>query len=76
MDIIRDWWAQILTGVTILAWALRIEHQTKGNASEIRRLWHQRSEDLAAHKEAREATNEMLAEVRADIKTLLSRMGK
>ncbi|MDX0329276.1 hypothetical protein GOC48_03735 [Sinorhizobium meliloti] len=76
MDIIRDWWAQILTGVAILAWALRIEHQTKGNTSEIRRLWHQRSEDLAAHKEARAATNEMLAEVRADIKTLLSRMGK
>lgn len=58
-----------------MAWAVRVEHQTKANASEIRRLWHQRSEDLAAHKEAREATNEMLTEVRADIKALLRKVG-
>ncbi|RVN58488.1 hypothetical protein U8C32_02585 [Sinorhizobium medicae] len=71
MDIIRDWWAQILTGVAILAWALRIEHQTKANWIEIDRIWKQRAEDLAAHRAAREETNEMLAEVRADIKELL-----
>lgn len=57
-----------------MAWSVRIESQTKHNASEIRRLWHQRSEDLAAHKEAREATNALLNEVRNDIKTLLGRV--
>lgn len=71
MELLKEFWAQIVTGIGLIVWALRIESNTKTNASEIRRLWHQRSEDLSAHKEAREATNEMLAEVRADIKELL-----
>lgn len=75
MEVLKDWWTQIIAGVVLIMWALRVENQTKNNASEIRRLWHQRSEDLAAHKEAREATNEMLKEVRADIKELLRKAG-
>lgn len=76
MDIIKDFWALILAGVGLVAWSIRLESQTKANTLEISRIWKQRSEDLASHKQAREETNEMLAEVRADIKTLLSRMGK
>lgn len=75
MDVLKEFWTYILAGVTLTMWALRVENQTKNNASEIRRLWLQRSEDLAAHKEAREATNEMLGEVRADIKELLRKVG-
>lgn len=75
MDVLKEFWTYILAGVTLIMWALRVENQTKNNASEIRRLWLQRSEDLAAHKEAREATNEMLGEVRADIKELLRKAG-
>ena len=39
----------------------------------IQAVWRQREEDLRAHKEARDTTNEMLNEVRRDIKTLLAR---
>lgn len=74
MDIIRDYWAQLLAGIGLIVWALRVESNTKANSSEIRRLWKQRSEDLTAHKEAREATNALLNEVRNDIKTLLGRV--
>lgn len=74
MDIIRDYWAQLLAGIGLIVWALRVESNTKANSSEIRRLWNQRSEDLAAHREAREATNSLLNEVRNDIKTLLGRV--
>lgn len=74
MDIIRDYWAQLLAGIGLIVWALRVESNTKANSSEIRRLWNQRAEDLAAHREAREATNALLNEVRNDIKTLLGRV--
>ena len=75
MDLLKEFWAQILAGVAVVVWAVRIESSTKANASDIKRLWQQRAEDLASHKEAREATNEMLAEVRADIKELLRKAG-
>lgn len=71
MDLLKEYWAQLITGIGLIVWAIRVESQTRANSSEITRLWKQRSEDLAAHKEAREATNEMLAEMRADIKELL-----
>lgn len=76
MEIIKDWWAFILAGVGLVAWSIRLESQTKANTAEIARIWRQRAEDLAAHRAAREETNDLLAEMRADIKTLLSRMGK
>lgn len=75
MDVLKEFWAFILAGVALVAWSIRLESQTKANTLEIARIWKQRSEDLAAHKEAREATNEMLAEVRADIKELLRKVG-
>lgn len=75
MEILKEFWGQILAFVAVLVWAVRIESSTKTNKSEIERLWKQRAEDLAAHKEAREATNEMLAEVRSDIKELLRKVG-
>lgn len=66
-------WAQIVALVGIIIWLVRGEAQIRSNASEIRRVWRQREEDLRAHKEARDTTNAMLDEVRRDIKTLLSR---
>lgn len=76
MEIVREYWAMILSALGLVAWALRAEFATKANASEIRRLWKQRDEDLRAHKEARDTTNEMLKEVRSDIKKLLQRKGE
>ncbi|WYK04484.1 hypothetical protein DWF04_000030 [Cereibacter sphaeroides f. sp. denitrificans] len=70
--------------VGVVAWAVRAEAATQGNAKEIRRIWRQREEDLHAHREAREATNrkidemreeqrEQMRELRSDIKALLHR---
>jgi len=66
-------WQWLLALVATVAWLIRGEAQTKANSSEIRRLWKQRDEDLRAHKEALDTTNDLLTELRQDIKTLLAR---
>lgn len=71
--LLQSAWTQIVAGIGLIIWLVRGEAQTKANGAEIRRLWRQRDEDLRTHREAREATNELLAEVRQDIKTLLAR---
>ena len=76
MDMLREWWGVAVGIVGAIVWALRVEFSTKTNTSEIRRLWYQRDEDLRAHKQARDRTNEMLREVRDDIKKLIERAGK
>lgn len=73
LALIQSVWAQLLAIVGLIVWLVRGEAQTKANAAEIRRLWRQREEDLRAHKEARETTNELLTELRQDVKTLLAR---
>lgn len=73
MQELREWWAVIVGIVGLIVWALRVEFSARTNASEIRRLWHQRDEDQRAHKEARDGTNAMLREMREDIKKLLER---
>lgn len=71
MDTVREHWAQIVAAVGALVWVLRLEALVRSNSVDITRLREQRNEDLAAARDARNATNEMLREVRADIKTLL-----
>lgn len=71
--LIHSAWAQIISLVALIVWLVRGEAQTQANAREIRRLQAQRNEDQAAQREARRATNDMLAEVRTDIKELLRR---
>jgi hypothetical protein len=62
--------------IGFLAWLVRLEARSISNASEIRRLWVQRREDLDSARESRTATNTLLAELRTDIKTLLQRVAK
>lgn len=76
MQDIKEWWAVIVGVVGLIVWALRVEFSGRANAAEIRRLWHQRDEDLRGHREAREATNEMLREMRDDIRELIKRTAK
>lgn len=71
--LIHSAWAQIGAGVALIVWLVRGEAMIKANQSEISRLWRQREEDLRAHREARETTNDLLNELRQDVKTLLSR---
>lgn len=88
-ELVLRYWQQILAIVVFIVWLIRLETAVKSipqalrsqidaNASEIRRLQHQRNEDQQAHKEARQATNDRLEqmwddirETRADIKELL-----
>ena len=66
-------WVQIAAAVALIVWLVRGEAMIKANAEEIRRLWRQRDEDQRAHKEARDTTNDLLTELRQDVKTLLAR---
>jgi hypothetical protein len=72
-DVIREFWALIMAGIAGLVWLVRLESRGLSNEREIRRLWSQRREDLDAAKEVREAQSQMLAEIRADVKMLLTR---
>lgn len=66
----------ILGFVGFLVWLIRLEARSIENGREIKRLWHQRKEDLDAARISREDTNAMLAEIRDDIKALIARVGK
>lgn len=73
--LVREFWGVILSVVATVVWLVRLESVGKQNAGEIRALWRQRKEDLESSRLAREETNRLLAEMRADIKTLLTRGG-
>ena len=74
MELLKEYWGLIVAGVTLVVWSIRLEAKANENSKEIRRIWNQRAEDLAAHKEAREATNLLLTELRNDVKILLGRV--
>jgi hypothetical protein len=57
--------------VAAIVWLVRLEAKALGNEREIKRLWQQRKEDLEQAQAARDETNQMLAEMRKDIKLIL-----
>jgi len=71
-DIIR-WWPIIAAFVGAIFWLSRLEWRGLQNASEIKRLWSQRKEDLESAQRARDETNKILDEIRKDIKELLKK---
>lgn len=75
MEIIRTFWPLALAFVATIVWLIRLEARSVENSKEIKRLWYQRKEDLETSKQSREETNKMLAEIRDDIKALISRVG-
>jgi hypothetical protein len=75
MDIIREWWAVILGVAGGIVWLSRLEWRGLNNEKEIKRLWSQRKEDLENAADARRETNEVLKEIRQDIKSLLTMQG-
>ncbi|NBQ49522.1 MAG: hypothetical protein EBY40_04625 [Marivivens sp.] len=75
MDFMIQFWPIALGFVAFGVWLVRLEARAMDNTKEIKRLWNQRREDLEASKEARDDTNKVLAEIRADIKTLISKVG-
>lgn len=73
MDLLRDFWAIIMAGLAGLVWLVRLESRTFANEGELKRQREQRQEDLKATTDARAETNEMLTEIREDIKKLIAR---
>ena len=76
METLKDYWPMVVALLGFFAWLIRLESRSIENGKEIKRLWHQRREDLEASRIAREDTNKMLAEIRDDIKDLISKVGK
>lgn len=76
MESVLKFWPVAMGFVALIVWLIRLEARAMDNTKEIRRLWNQRREDLEASKQARDDTNKMLAEIRDDIKALISKVGK
>lgn len=57
--------------IAAIVWLVRLEAIALANRQEIKRIWDQRGEDLQAAKDSRDETNQMLSEIRQDIKELL-----
>lgn len=76
MDILRDYWAMVLSSLAFLGWLVRLEARTFANEAELRRQREQRHEDMASAVSARQETNKMLEEIRADIKTLMQKASR
>ncbi len=76
MESVLQFWPIAMGFVALIVWLIRLEARAMDNTKEIRRLWNQRREDLEASKQSRDETNKMLAEIRDDIKALISKVGK
>jgi methyl-accepting chemotaxis protein len=76
MEGIFAYWPVVVSFVAVVVWLVRLESGSAENTKEIKRLWNQRREDLEASRQARDETNKMLAEIRDDIKALISKVGK
>lgn len=70
-EIIKDFWGVGVALITLVVWLVRLESRGVANASEIKRIWTQRKEDMDAAKENRDLVNAKLNEMSADIKQLL-----
>jgi hypothetical protein len=72
---ILKFWPILVGFIGFLVWLIRLEARSVENTKEIKRLWNQRKEDMDLAKAAREDTNQMLAEIRDDIKALIAKVG-
>ena len=75
METIREWWQVAVGALLGVFWLSRLEWRSLNNEKEIKRLWTQRREDLENAANARKETNEVLREIRQDIKSLLTMQG-
>lgn len=75
MEAIREWWQVAVGALVGVFWLSRLEWRSLNNEKEIKRLWTQRKEDLENAASARKETNEVLKEIRQDIKSLLTMQG-
>jgi hypothetical protein len=76
MQNLLPYWPIAASFVAVVVWLIRLEAGSVENGKEIKRLWNQRREDMDAAQRSRSETNTMLAEIRDDIKALISKVGK
>jgi len=76
MEFIAYYWAIIAAAIALVVWLVRLEARGITNASDIKRLWTQRKEDLQSAKDSRDRTDKRLDEIGQDIKTLLRGLDK
>lgn len=81
---IKDWWFAIMALVAVTVWLVRLEARSFANTAQNTarrdelvalelRLERQRKEDMSVRKADRDEMQEMLREMREDIKLLLQR---
>ena len=75
-DMIKTWWPVALTVIAAIFWFARLEYRGISNATEIKRLWSQRKEDMEDAKDSRARMDHRLDEIGSDVKTLLREVGK
>ena len=75
-NLLLTYWPMAAAFVGFLVWLIRLESRSIENSKEIKRLWHQRKEDLEAAKAARDETNNILHEIQKDIKALIAKVGQ
>ena len=73
MDTIREWWGAIMAATGLGVWLIRLEGISKTALREVERLEKQIEADRKTSSETRREQNDMLREMRADIKRLLER---
>ncbi|WP_065169867.1 hypothetical protein [Paracoccus sp. MKU1] len=73
MELIKEWWGAIMAVSGLGVWMIRLESSTKIAMRVIARLERQMESDRKAAQSARQETNDMLREMRGDIKRLLER---
>lgn len=76
MEGIFAYWPIAVSLTAVVVWLVRLEASNAENSKEIKRLWHQRREDMDAAQHSRNETNAVLTEIRDDIKSLIARVGK
>jgi hypothetical protein len=75
MDTIREWWGAIMAATGLGVWLVRLEGSSKTALRELARLEKQMETDRRSASENRQEQNDMLREMRADIKRILERGG-
>jgi len=73
---IRTFWPIAGATLAVIIWLIRLEARSISNATEVRRLWSQRKEDMMAAKDSRDRMDRRLDEIGGDIKTILRGMNK
>ena len=76
MTPITEFWPLILGAVAGVVWLVRLEGKTTANTTALVRLERQRETDLESANQQRSELLSIVAEMRADIKTLLRGSGK